>query len=299
MLDLSKFRIYSLGTVTDNKPTDTDIVNCCPYEVIPVISGELKGSESRTIVASGTDASDAEYNIQLEEVINLPCKWLPLDTNKVTAPDMRRGENVIILQYADNDEYYFIPMGQSLKRLETAVWRFSGTADISDQELDENNCYQFIVSTHKKIISLTTSDANDEGVKFTVQINPGDKVLVAADDKGAFIQMDSDNDAITSATAAGANVTLNKDNIDIVANNIIGDFTGDFNITCANVNFNVGDAVTFNVSGDTTINAPNIILNGAVSVGSLASTSGPLSISSDIQSSEGASFTKPVTAPNI
>ena len=74
------------------------------------------------------------YSDKIETSNSLMAEWLPLGSNRATAPNVRRGERVFLLQYADDDKYYWVTAGLDphLRRRETVVFNISNTVDEID-----------------------------------------------------------------------------------------------------------------------------------------------------------------------
>jgi hypothetical protein len=96
------------------------------------------------------------------------------------------------------------------------VWGISATRKESDGT-DPANMYYIEFSSHTKLITLHTSQANGEKWGYDIQINPGTGYLVIKDTNDNFIKIDSLNEAIKLSNASGSFVELKKKNIAIKA----------------------------------------------------------------------------------
>lgn len=214
----TKFRMYSHGIVAANKALDSNDVEVTPTETNPMADGELS-SNADTLKASGTNQDGSAYQAQATVTNTLKCTWLPFgSSNRSTAPDVRRGEEVMIWQMADSDKYYWTPLidGSKQRKLETVVHQYSGTQDESAAPSAENS-YYMEVSTHKKIMHLHTSQANGEKYGFDIQINADQGFIQIQDTSGTVFTFDPSEQQITMKNATGTLLDINKGDVTIKA----------------------------------------------------------------------------------
>lgn len=214
-MDASQFRVVSIGIVAENKQLSEKTIEAVPIEFVSFIDGEIKYDPQLTTV-EGVDALGKQYNVQFATDNTLTAHWLALgNTNRRTAPDVRRGERVLLWQAADADKFYWTSMGMDdhLRKLETVIYTFSATKDESIDSTDPANCYFVEVSTHNKTITLHTSDKNGEPYKYTFQFNTKDGVVTLTDDVGNYVEFDSSQTKITLKNRDGSYLTLDKKDI--------------------------------------------------------------------------------------
>ena len=278
----SKMRQITIGIVAENKELDTSIVRIHPVEILNTMDGEL-GADTFTDETTGLNEDGSTYKDSVSVGSVVKAEWLgDADGNRITPPDVRRGEKVWLWQSGDSDKYYWTSLGRDhdLRRLETVNYRYSGFPDIPDEEITADNSYYVEVSTHKKIITLKTSKRNKELVSYKIQINPGDGNITIEDDIGNHIQLDSKNTNIRAKNASGTYVELNKTNIYGSAPELV-------RISCTDLQVNAGNSVSFKVGNSFTINAKSISLKAdtvSIDAGNMSFSgggSGGVSISSD------------------
>lgn len=214
----SKFRFYSLGNVAENKALNSNDVEVYAKEIAPMADGEIT-SNSDTLKASGTNQDGAAYQVSAPVTNTLKCTWLPFgSSNRMTSPDVRRGEEVMIWQVGDSDKYYWTTTldGSHLRKLETVIYSFSATKD-ENAKADATNSYYFEVSTHEKLIHLHTSQTNGEKYGFDIQLNTDQGFLQIQDTTGNIFTFDPSEQQITMKNVAGSLVDINKENININA----------------------------------------------------------------------------------
>ncbi len=224
-MQASCFQNVALGIVAENKAMKdasgkfNRTILVTDIESLNMTNGEIR-SNPEQLESSGVDATGKVYNsaVVVDQVIE--ATWVPFLSNRLTAPDVRRGERVRLWRSGDADKYYWSTMGldEHLRKLETVIFAFSGTQDESQTELDLENCYYFEVSTHNKSITLQTSASNGEPFRYTAQINAAEGALLIEDDVGNSFELDSTENRLTLENADDSKVELNRGKIAIVAN---------------------------------------------------------------------------------
>lgn len=207
----SKFRVVSIGIAAENKALDSYEVPVAPIEIFPMVDGELVESLDEVDV-SGVDQMGVDYTIRLKTSSTVTATWMQMGSNRVTPPDIRRGERLLLWQYADSDKYYWTSMGMDddQRRLETAIWAWSATPDVA-AELDlANNMYSVELSTHGKHITIHTTQENGEPFEYTIQLNTGSGIFFITDQDGNSVQLNSAERIIKAVNSDDTEATINK-----------------------------------------------------------------------------------------
>lgn len=192
MSEVSKLRLYSLGLVAANKPLSSKDIQVTPIEDLPMLDGELTDSATDTS-SQAKDSDGAAYHTQVATSATVTATWLPWGSgNRLTAPDVRRGERVLLYRYADQDKFYWITQGQdiNLRKLETVVWGISATRDES-AAAGPDNMYWMQWSSHQKLIHIHTSQADGEPFAYDLQLNTKDGTFLFQDSDGQKFSLDS------------------------------------------------------------------------------------------------------------
>lgn len=210
----SKFRVVSIGIAAENKKLESYELPIAPIEMFPLVDGELMESLDETDV-SGANQADIEYTVKIRTSSTLTATWLQLGSNRVTAPDVRRGERVKVWQYGDSDKYYWTPMGMDdeQRRLETVIWAWSATPDIEEELEISKNMYSVEVSSHGKHITLHTTRANGEPFEYTMQLNTKDGLFFLTDQDGNSVQLNSAERIIKAINSDKSEITIDKTKI--------------------------------------------------------------------------------------
>jgi hypothetical protein len=227
----SAFRIYSKGIVAANKPLRSSIIEVTPIEDMPMLSGEITDNA----VDFEAKGKDPEGNDSVDEKIKttatIKAEWYRLGScNRITAPDVRRGEEVLIFQFADSDSYFWVEADdKGLRRLETITWRLSNLRE-EGKELDHTNSYTIHASTHEKIIELRTSKSDGEPYAYQVRLDTKKGNLIIQDDDGQSIYFDSKERHIQILNKDKSLIEMNKRVINIKSQDEVNIETRRYNL---------------------------------------------------------------------
>jgi len=216
-MKVSQLKPYSIGIVAENKPLNSKMVDVVPSEDVPFVNGELN-SDTKNDTVDSSDQAGSSYQVSLTSANVVKAEWLPMGgSNRVTAPDVRRGETVVLYRFADVDKFYWITLkdDMNLRKLETVIYAFSATQDESSTEVGPDTYYYLEVSTHRKLIHFHTTKANKEPFGYDIQINTAEGFIKFQDDAGNFIILDSKEKQIAAKNTDGSYIDLNKKNLTI------------------------------------------------------------------------------------
>lgn len=244
----SKLFIKSIGRAAMNIDDNNPKLEVIPLEDLGYVDGEIN-TEKQKLDAQGTDHTGNAYNVSVDTSNTLLATWLPIGTNRLTVPHVRRGERVLIWQYGDVDEYYWSPLGwdDHLRKLETITHAVSNTKDEDDVKLTIDNTYTLEMSTHTGQITLTTSKSNGEKYAYIMQVNAKDGVISITDDKQNFIQLDSNESSVILHNTKGSL-------LEVIGNDINIHCSGNVSINASSMKVNANTAFT----GSLTSNGKNI-----------------------------------------
>lgn len=230
---VSQLHIYSYGIVAADKVLSSNTVEVMPVEDNVLADGVITDNASQ-YQASGTDAQGNSYQSSLTTTMSVQATWMPLGSNRMTAPDVRSGERVMLYRFGDTDKFYWVTLGSdmALRKLETAVYAWNGSPDAS-QGTTADNSYFMQVSTHQKLIHVHTSKGNGEVCGFDIQVNPGTGKIQIQDDMNNFFLFDAVNQILQMQNASGAVVQLSKKDLNF-------QIPGTWTVNAQNVKWNFG-----------------------------------------------------------
>lgn len=261
--NLSQLQFYSIGIVAANKNIKSKDIEVVPLEHTPLVSGELTDNVSK-YKAKSKGAMKDSFSIEIDTTLSIQATWLPLgNSNRHTAPDVRRGEMVAIYRFSDTDEFWWntLKNDSKLRRLETVVYAFSNNSK-EDVENDANSTYFFEVSTHKKTITVHTSNNDGEPTTFDIQINAGEGRIIIQDDKENFVLIDSVNNRLLFKNADNSFIDINKKSISLFSDDLINIVTKNLNVTAKTIAVN--SETTNMVASSFTLTSPIINLVGNI-----------------------------------
>lgn len=253
----SMFRLVAVGTAAENLKLGSVELMVNPHEKLGFQDGE---TVDRVVTMEyGHQNSDGKENSGVAFVSdNHPATWLP-DSNRKTPPNIRRGERVKIYQFGSNDKYYWRVFGldDHLRRLETVVFGINANPSEGQDGNDPENMYFVEWSSHKKMITLSTSKKNGEFCTYDVQFDMASGRIVIQDDQGNHILFDTKNTHILIKNMLGAFFELNKRDINGYAPqniSLIADTNVD--VKAKKITLNGGGSVFTLQGGGTTLKTP-------------------------------------------
>lgn len=254
--DISAFRPIAIGVVSKNKKRKSVEIVATPIERLPYVDGELVGNvETQEYSASGKDGAESAGVAFVSN--DLPCTWLP-ESNRLTAPDVRRGERVIIYQYSENDKYYWRDIGDNhLRRLETVVYAINANPSLEQDGTDPSNLYFLEISSHSKTITLQTSKKNGEYCTYALQFDLANGKVVLEDDLKNHFVFNSKDTLMQFKNRLNTRFELNKQDITAYApKNITMTAENNVDVKAKKVTINGGGSVMTLQASGTTLRTP-------------------------------------------
>lgn len=208
----SLMKPISIGYSAVNKERNSIYLEVVLAEATPFVSGELvDGFNTETIDGIAPDGSAQSFTIKTTNTIR--AEWLGDSTNRISAPDVRRGEKLQIFQYSNVDKYYWQTVtqpGVNVRKKETIIEAISNTEDETQTQLTAENSWYKEFSTHDKRMTIKTNKSDGEKWAYTLQLDVNEGNLVFADDTGMFIQVNSEDETIELGTTSGGLVKMTK-----------------------------------------------------------------------------------------
>lgn len=248
-LQLSKLRFYSLGIVAANKPLGTTIIEVTPTEEVSTLDGEIDDAITN-LSFEGVGADDKSYSVNVDTAVSIKADWLRLGYgNRRTAPDVRRGAQVIIYQFGDLNKFYWTTLRDDfkLRKLETVIYAWTGTKD-EGVENNSGNTYFLEISTHTGVVTFHTSDANGEFCKYDIQINAKEGRVVITDSIGNYFVLDSKEHQLRMENVDGSIMDITKQICTITTLSEINLKTKHFTLNAEKGDMHIQD---FNIDGST------------------------------------------------
>lgn len=213
-MEISQFHFHSFGKVAANKPRGSNYAEVAAVETFSMMAGELTDNVE-TIDTGGQDSLGKNYVGKVTTKPTLTCRWLPMsNSNRVTPPDVRRNEEVLIYRFADTEYYFWTTLSNNtIRKLETMALWFSGTpveGEGEDKTRTADNGYFFELSTHEKHVIFSTSDKNGEVCRYYLQFDMNSGNFTVKDNLGQEVEFDSPGGKINVKSENEVNVTTKK-----------------------------------------------------------------------------------------
>lgn len=262
-IHLSKLFVRSIGRAAENIDGTNRMLEIIPLEEIGYLDGEINTGRNE-MFAEGVDFEGNAFSAKIETSNVIMAEWFPFSTNRVHPPNIRRGERVLLWQYADSDKYYWTSTGfdDNVRRLETIVLRASNSTDETDKTITPDNSYWVEMSTQHQHITLSTSKNNGEAFKYTFQIDTKSSRVTICDDANNFVEINSPEKRITLNNTDGTHIILDKTNMKIHANDTIDITCKTLNINTTKSNLTASNSTTI-AGGTTAINTTDTSFKGS------------------------------------
>lgn len=271
-IEVSRFRFYSIGIAAQNKNLKERSLEVYPIEPMAFGDGEIADNLTEEDVV-GVASDGSSFTDKVRTTPTIKAQWLRFGhDNRLTAPDIRRGERVILYQFGDADQYYWMTLmdDSRLRRLETTIYGWSGSA-VEGDPVDHDHLYYLEVSTHKGLVSFHTSKVNGEFCIYDIQINTKDGVITIQDDIGNEFYMNSAEHRLYMKNTDGSFYDMNKTVLDVYTQDSI-------NFKTKNLTVNASDGIT--MEGGNTIGMTTSSMSAKASSSMNLNSSGSMNLKS-------------------
>lgn len=285
------------GTVAENAIVGKeDQILVFLNEQFPNSSGQLEVNPE-IFTTSGNDSKGKHYTIRQNTESTITATFLNRDTNRITAPQVQKGERVLVYQFDNDKTYYWEPANlDNHKRVQEAVVHAYAAKKPTDGKdlvpTTPENSYTTTVDGINGLIEQRMTEANGEVSPWLTQYDAKNGNMVITDQKGNIIQINTKETTIEIVNADRSHIQLKRDVINIYSenqlnievSNEINIQTKTLNIKCDTYNHEcstynhkadkvVWNANTVEMSGsEFTLNYPTINLVGQVNAGGLSVT---------------------------
>ena len=194
----SKLSLYSLGIVTKDKEDGSWDIEAFPIEVVPNATGDMVEPEEITVDIK--DASENNINVSIKRSTTITATWLSFgDYNRATAPNICRGETVLLLRYAAEDKFYWINLFSEfdLRKKESVVHFYSNKDKVVEGEENQKKGYYTLIDTKNKKLAIHTDNEDGEKSQFDLMIDTAEGIITVVDAEENGIIFDGPNKTYT------------------------------------------------------------------------------------------------------
>ena len=243
------FKYKGVGVVLEDKNDGSKNILVHLQEEFPTAEGDISPLHTNTEY-SGVDMHGVAYKHVLQSNTGIKAIWKETP-NRLTAPDVRAGQQVDIYQVGDGDMFYWEELGRTknLKRAERALygWNASGADITADDSVTDHNHYTMDVNAKGGNITLLTSKNNGEYCGYTIQLDTKNGHVLISDDIGNVFNLDSKKSNLLMQSAKGGTVSIKGPDVILQGKALIGNFE---TISLAGKTL---------IKGDTTINGDTLL----------------------------------------
>lgn len=217
----NNFKVF-YGLAVEDRASKSRMIKVFLREMSPFAGGDI-GDKTQNETFSTVDEKGNKTPGKVSTTNCIVADYFGMNSNSAFPPDIVAGEQVIVLQYADEDKYYWMSAGRddNMRKGELARWSVSNDKSTS-KELSEANTYFAELDTKlAKRIRLHTSKSNGEAFGYDIVIDAANSNINITDDAGNSIVILSDQSVVQMKNASGSAVCLNKEMIQLMASGTV------------------------------------------------------------------------------
>jgi len=207
-IELSKLHPYSLGVVIFDKELNNRFIKVYPIEKIPSEGIEVMEKDKEIVIVN----AGTKQKITLTKERVLTAEWLPFGNyNRLTAPDVRKGDYVLIHRFSNTDKFYWTSLYNdiTLRKEERIVYAVSAKPNVDpNEQLD--NMYYLDINSKNKYIRIHTTDKYNEYCTYDLVMNLKEGYIELVDGKGNSIKLDSSIDKLNIYTNTDYELTTGE-----------------------------------------------------------------------------------------
>ncbi|QZA70622.1 baseplate assembly protein [Erwinia phage AH04] len=256
---------YGVGTVAMDKDTNTDEIQVHIKSLFPETDGAVETTAETKNVTTQTPTGDTNSSTTLQ-TNTISAKWMGVNTNRVTAPDVRVGSKVVIYKFQGQNTFRWTYFGMDgTLRLETIIWAFSSSPNVNENSpVNSDNYYMMLLSTHQKKIQLITGQGNGEPTSYVMELNTGTGQFSIVDGEENVVSLNSMAHAFSYINAEKTFFNFEKKNITMSCEDtLIMKATDKILMQCKDMVIKAGNSINVATQA-TTWDSPTFNLKGNV-----------------------------------
>lgn len=256
---------YGVGVVAMDKDTDSDEVQVYLPLHFPEADGEITTTAETKKVDTESPTGDASSSTTLQSN-TVPAKWMALNTNRVTSPDVRKGSKVVIYKFQGTNKYLWTYFGMDgTLRLETIVYAFSASPKVDENTpVTPENYYIFMISSHKKMIQLVTGQGNGEPTSYVISLDTGNAQFGIVDGENNILSINSMEHAFSFINDEKSFINIEKKDITLSCEqNMILKGKEKINMQCTDLSIKADNSIKIDTKKSTWV-SPEIYIKGNI-----------------------------------
>ena len=214
----NNYRIYN-GIVAEDRALKSKHIKVYLRELNPFITGNISdNTKQERFTTDDVNGNKISGSVNTSNVII--ADYFGFHTNRYHPPDVVKGEQVLVLQYADEDKYYWLSMGRDDNLRTTELVRVSVANDRKSgkKDLTEKNTYFVELDTKvMKRIRIITTKSDGEKFAYGFVIDAKNGFVQISDDDGNLISLESEARRIKLMNKDKSILNLDAENIFVLA----------------------------------------------------------------------------------
>lgn len=256
---------YGVGVVAMDKDTDSDEIQVYLPLHFPEADGEVTTTAETKNTATESPTGDASSSTTLQSN-TVPAKWMALNTNRVTSPDVRVGSKVVVYKFQGTNKYLWTYFGMDgTLRLETVIYAFSASPKVDENTpVTPDNYYIFMISSHKKMIQLVTGQGNGEPTSYVISLDTGQGQFGIVDGENNILSINSMEHAFSFINDEKSFLNIEKKDITLSCErNMLLKGKEKIDMQCTDLSIKADNSIKINTK-KTTWTSPEILIKGNI-----------------------------------
>ncbi|QGH71982.1 putative baseplate assembly protein [Klebsiella phage N1M2] len=254
-----------VGIVAMDKETNTDEIQVYIPSMFPEGDGEVTTQTQTQTVTTRTPTGDTSSSTTLSSN-TVPATWLALNTNRVTAPDVRNGSKVVVYKFVGQSKYRWTYFGMDgTLRLETVIYAFSSSPNVdANTPVTPDNYYIFMISSHKKMIQLVTGQGNGEPTSYCLSLDTGNGQFGIVDGENNILSINSMDHAFSFINEEKSFLNIEKKNITMSCeDSMLLKGKNNVDLQCKDLKIKADNSIAIETQ-TTTWKSPTIMIEGDI-----------------------------------
>ena len=256
---------YGVGVVAMDKDTDSDEIQVYLPLHFPEADGEITTTAETKNTATESPTGDASSSTTLQSN-TVPAKWMALNTNRVTSPDVRVGSKVVVYKFQGTNKYLWTYFGMDgTLRLETVIYAFSASPKVDENTpVTPENYYIFMISSHKKMIQLVTGQGNGEPTSYVISLDTGQGQFGIVDGENNILSINSMEHAFSFINDEKSFLNIEKKDITLSCErNMMLKGKEKIDMQCTDLSIKADNSIKINTKKSTWV-SPEILIKGNI-----------------------------------
>lgn len=200
------------GIAAEDKQINSKQLKILVKDLTPFYKGKLEPKTQEVPI------NVKNYTGTLKLTNTITATWYGQNSNRLYPPDVKKGEQVKVYLYSDQDTYYWDSAGRDddKRRTERQTIAVANTPE-SPTPVTPENSYQINLDTQEeKCIDIRTSNTGGEEHRYQIRVDAKNSTLGIWDDDNNEIKIESKIPRVYMKNKEGVLVELSKKNLTMI-----------------------------------------------------------------------------------